>query len=490
MRLKGKFFSALAAMLILAPCAAYAEAPAPDVSAGVADTKDVSAIYMPIRAPEEIVSIPLPGHSNFVRSVAFSPDGKMLASGSWNGEIIIWDVASRSMLKKLSGRSGAIWSVAFSPDGKLLASGSEDKTVTIWDAASWNAIRVLANHWASVWSIAFSPDGSMLASASSDNSVKVVAIALGRRRTLYSGRPVMSVAFSRDNKLVASGGEDGAVKLWEAATSKMMKLLLGHTAPVLSVAFSPDGKLLASGSEDNAVIIWDAATGDNIRKIGGNSGEVRSLAFSPDSKMLALGSGGATILIRDAVTGIVINSLFGHSGTVHSVAFSPDGMMLASGGGDNNVRLWVVARSYEPPPVVVVEAPKPAAAPAETAASMKAQLESIEGKFVTRGINFDVDSYRIKPESYVVIKEIADVLKEYAGVRFKIVGHTDSDASDAHNLKLSQNRAKAVREALVKKHGIEAERLETDGRGEREPVAPNTTRAGKAKNRRVEFIKL
>jgi nitrous oxidase accessory protein NosD len=197
-----------------------------------------------------LASVSLTGHTDWVYSVAFSPDGKLLASGSRDWTIKLWDVASGSLVRTLSGHTGAVNSVAFSPDGKLLASGSRDWTIKLWDVASGSLVRTLTGHSESVTSVAFSPDGRLLASGSGDRTIKLWEVASGREVRTLSGHTdwVYSVAFSPDGRLLASGSNDDTIKLWEVATGSEVRTLTGHTDWVYSVAFSPDGKLLASGS--------------------------------------------------------------------------------------------------------------------------------------------------------------------------------------------------------------------------------------------------
>jgi|GEM_PF-3434755 len=160
-------------------------------------------------------------HKDSVNSVSFSPDGKLLASGSSDHTIKLWEVATGKLLKTLEGHKGSVYSVSFSPDGKLLASGSYDKTIKLWEVASGKLLKTLEGHKGLVKSVSFSPDG----------------------------------------KLLASGSGDNTIKLWEVASGKLLKTLEGHKNYVISVSFSPDGKLLASGSWDHTIKLWDVASG-------------------------------------------------------------------------------------------------------------------------------------------------------------------------------------------------------------------------------------
>jgi len=301
----------------------------------------------------------LTGHTDAVTSVAFSPDGKLLASGSQDDTVILWDVSSGQEVRTLKD-THAVSSVAFSPDGKLLASGSRDDTVMLWDVASGQEVRTLTGHTDTVTSVAFSPDGKLLASGSQDDTVMLWDVASGQEVRTLTGHTdhVTSVAFSPDGKLLASGSQDDTVILWDVASGQEVRTLLtGHTHAVSSVAFSPDGKLLASGSQEDTVILWEVASGQEVRTLmvtGSLASDVTSVAFSPDGKLLAtvswvlrgIGSGNigdSTVMLWDVASGQAVNTVT-ETGIVSrvdlsSVAFSPDGKLLASGSQDDTVKL-------------------------------------------------------------------------------------------------------------------------------------------------------
>ncbi|KAJ5778340.1 hypothetical protein N7520_001586 [Penicillium odoratum] len=287
----------------------------------------------------------LEGHSGWVRSVAFSPDGLTLASGSDDNTIKLWDTATGTQRQTLEGHSGSVGSVAFSPDGLTLASGSDDNTIKLWDTATGTQRQTLKGHSDWVRSVAFSPDGLTLASGSEDNTIKLWDTATGTQRQTLEGHSgwVRSVAFSPDGLNLASGSDDNTIKLWDMATGTQRQTLEGHSGWVRSVAFSPDGLTLASGSVDNTIKLWDMATGTQRQTLEGHSDWVRSVAFSPDGLTLASGSVDNTIKLWDTATGTQRQTLEGHSGSVRSVAFSPDGLTLASGSDDNTIKLWDTA---------------------------------------------------------------------------------------------------------------------------------------------------
>ena len=275
-------------------------------------------------------------------SVAFSPDGKVLAAGTAEGQVRLWRVTDGQPLLTCEGHLGAVWSVAFSPDGRLLASGSTDGTVRLWEVSTGHSLKMLAGHTHQVWSVAFSPDGRLLASGSNDQTVRLWEVSTGQNLKTLSGHThqVSSVAFSPDGRLLASGSEDQTVRLWEVYTGQSLKTLSGHTNWVSSLAFSPDGRLLASSSNDQTVRLWEAPTGQNLRTLSGYTNWVWSAAFSPDGRLLAGGCFDHTVGLWEAATGHSLKTLAGHVNWVSSVAFSPDSRLLASGSFDHTVGLW------------------------------------------------------------------------------------------------------------------------------------------------------
>lgn len=291
----------------------------------------------------------LDGHTNWVYSVAFSPDGKQLASGSVDATVKVWDLANGRPTLTLKGHTDRVWSVAFSPDGKRLASGSVDALVKIWDVATGQELLTLKGHTGQVRSVVFGPDGKHLATGSLDNTIKFWDLASGQETMILRGHgnEIRSVAFSADGQRLASGSSDSSMKIWDVVTGKEILALNGHTDRVWSVAFSPDGQHLASGSSDTTVKFWDVVSGQETRTLKGHTGQVRSLVFSPDGKHLASGSSDTTVKVWDVATGHDIKTLKGHFSEITSVAFSPYGKRLASGSGDNTVKLWDVAIGQE-----------------------------------------------------------------------------------------------------------------------------------------------
>jgi len=296
-----------------------------------------------------LIGQPLKGLGS-VYSVAFSPDGRIIASGCNDNNVILWDVNLHEPIgQPLMEHTRPVRTVAFSPDGKILAAGGDDNTITLWDVATHQLLgQPLIGHSGSVHSIAFSPNGQILVSGSDDKTIMLWDVTnnqpIGEPLTGHLG-PVHTVAFSPDGNMLASGSADQTIRLWDVATHQPIDQPLGqHSSLVSSVAFSPDGKTLASGGYDNTIMLWDVATRKRIgQPLTGHADWLLSLAFSPDGKTLASGSADKTVVFWDMSGGQRIDQLIvGQSRSVNSVAFSPNGKTLASGSHNNTIMLWDV----------------------------------------------------------------------------------------------------------------------------------------------------
>jgi WD40 repeat protein len=239
-----------------------------------------------------------------------------------------------AVLQTLEGHTDMVHDMVISNDGTLIASGSRDNTVKIWDVTTGKEERTLKGHTNSVSSVAFSNDGTLIASGSSDKAVKIWNVATGKEERTLKGhtKSVSSVVFSNDGTLIASGSSDKTVKIWDVTTGEVERTLEGHTNSVSSVVFSNDGILIASGSSDKTIKIWNIATGEEERTLKGHTDSVRSMVFSNDGTLIASGSRDKTIKIWNVAMGINVTS-FDTSQSTNIFFFTDDGSVLVTSAG-------------------------------------------------------------------------------------------------------------------------------------------------------------
>jgi WD40 repeat protein/serine/threonine protein kinase len=278
-----------------------------------------------------------------VHSIAFRPGGGQLAVGGDDG-LAVWDLATASLWKTLEGHRAAVRAVAYSPDGKLLASGSFDRTVRVFDAASGVPVSTFEGHQDPVFGVAFDASGARVVSAGLDNTVRVFEARTGRSLQVLLGHDesVRAVAVDPASPRIATGSLDRTIRVWSLEGSSAVRVLDAEGDFLAAVAFSPDGsRVAAAASATGALHVFDARTGEAKFRAPGESGGALALAFSPDGAWIALGGEeDSAVRICDASTGRVLRALSGHEASVTSVAFGPDRSRLASASADQTVRVW------------------------------------------------------------------------------------------------------------------------------------------------------
>ncbi len=288
---------------------------------------------------------------NAVHCVALSSDGKYIASGDGSGEILVSDAGSGKEVLTLKGHVYGVSSIAFSPDGSRIVSGSWDNMAKIWDAVTGTKPTTLIfSYTGGISSVAFSPDGKRIAlGAFGDSKIKLLDAVTTEELMTISGQSISCsfVSFSPDNKFIVSVGDNDIIKIWDSSTGAELMTLRGHEGRVNSVAFSLDGKRIASGSADNTIKVWDIATGENMLTFRGHERSVNSVAFNPDGKQIVSGSGDNTIKVWDVSADHESTRFVGHKEKIHSVAFSPDGRCIVSASQDGIVKVWEVESGTE-----------------------------------------------------------------------------------------------------------------------------------------------
>jgi WD40 repeat protein/transcriptional regulator with XRE-family HTH domain len=284
-------------------------------------------------------------HTDVVSTLAFSPDGSTLASGSWDGTLKLWNLPSGALLWR--GRhTNTISCLAFSPDGRLLASSGRDAAVQFWDAHSGTNLQILP-HPGAVYRVIWSPDGGLLASGDFAGSIRLWQVqktAPARCVQTIEGHTdrVLGLDFAPDGRTLASGSWDRTVKLWEVASGSLLQTLSRHRDKVHCVAWSRDGRTVASGSVDKTIWLDDVVQGHSQVALRGHSAAVYSLAFTSDSASLLSGGEDGTLRVWDVASKQCLRVMQGYAIGIYEIDWSPDGMHLVSGGTDTLVTIWDV----------------------------------------------------------------------------------------------------------------------------------------------------
>jgi WD40 repeat protein len=284
----------------------------------------------------------LEGHDSWVSCVMFSPDGQLLASGSLDQTVKLWSVTTGACIATFKGHSGWVWSVGFSPDGQTLVSGSHDQTVRLWDLTTAQCKRVLQKNEGAIWTTAFHPQGHWLATGGDDGLIRVWDLTTNQLVQILEGHDnwVRKLVFNADGSLLISGSNDRTVRVWEIASGTCRRVLFGNTNNVTSVALSCDGRTVASGGQDCMVRVWDLESGHCLKVLQGHPNGIWSIAFHPDGVTLASGSNDSTVKLWNVLTGQSLRTLQGYCSGIKAVSFSPDGRELTTTGDAKVVSIW------------------------------------------------------------------------------------------------------------------------------------------------------
>jgi WD40 repeat protein/serine/threonine protein kinase len=303
-------------------------------------TQDALAVFQEARA-SDVQILALAGHTAWVMSVAFSPDGRRMVTGSSDNTARVWDSTGR-LLRVLPGHSDRVRGVTFSPDGRVIATASYDKTIRLWDAESGEQLQVLSGHTDRIRSISYSPDGRSIVTGSYDQTAVIWDVASGQKLRVLKGHTdvVSGVAFSPDGRQVVTASGDRTARLWDAVSGVQLRTLNGHADFVNSAAFSPDGLHVVTASDDATARIWEVATGRQLLALRGHSGFVASAAYSPDGLSIVTASFDKTARIWDASSGMQLRLLRGHRSGLESAVYSLDGGRILTASLDHTARVW------------------------------------------------------------------------------------------------------------------------------------------------------
>jgi WD40 repeat protein len=305
------------------------------------------SLHTPARQQQLLQLLPdelrrLTGHTNWVVSAAYSPDGTTIVTASHDQTAYIWDASTGNDLRPLIGQTGAVTSAVYSPDGTTIVTASHDQTARIWDAGTGEELRRLTGHTGVVTSAVYCPDGKSIVTASHDQTARIWDAGTGRELRRLTGHThwVVSAAYSPDGKSIVTASHDQTARIWDAGTGQELRRLTGHTGAVTSAAYSPDGTTIVTASYDKTACIWDGSTGQELRRLAGHTGAVTSAAYSPDGKTIVTASHDQTVRIWDASTAKELRRLTGHTGAATSAVYSPDGKSIVTASHDQTARIW------------------------------------------------------------------------------------------------------------------------------------------------------
>lgn len=283
-------------------------------------------------------------HANIIYSVAISPDGQTIVSGSRDYTIKVWQLISGKCIRTFKGHLGWVHSVAIAPNSQVIVSGSDDNTIKIWSLNSGQLLRTLKGHSDWVKSVAIAPDGETIISGSYDGTIKVWSLNSGQLlRTLkgHCGR-VNCIALAPDGQILVSGAEDKTLNIWNLKSGERLRTLKGHADSIVSIAIAANGQTLVSASYDNTLKVWNLQTGEVRSTLKRHSHWINCVAIASDSRIAISASADKTLKVWNLETSRCLRSLKGHSNSVFSVAISPDNLTVVSGSYDGTLKVWQI----------------------------------------------------------------------------------------------------------------------------------------------------
>lgn len=409
--------------------------------------------------------------------VDFSPDGNLLAFGTKDGKVHIYELKSGTLYKTLDAGMEFIISVAFSPDGKKIASGDKQGFIRAWEVETGKELFAIEAHKKAILAVRFSPDGTLLFSGSRDNYVKLWNPESGLLVKTMEKSPnnIRAIVFSPDGKYIicATSALLKGVQYYDLETGTIAKVL--EAANVQYIAISPDESQLACASLNKNIVMWDLEK-FQYTDYPGHSAFIKGCAFSPGGKILVTCSDDKTVRLWNMPARQCVYALNGHTSNVIFVAYSPRGGMVASSSWDGTIKVWDIS-SLNLPKENLYEKPDNGTLP-------QAHQDILQKTF--SNLEFETGKADIKPSSFPHLDELAGLLKQNPEYKLILSGHTDNVGEALLNYRLSTQRAESVKKYLVGK-GIQDGRIEATGYGATKPIASNGSPEGRQKNRRVEL---
>ena len=410
----------------------------------------------------------------------FTPDGKSLAYGTTDGQVIIKNMKTGDITHRLGDHDKMVISLAFTPDGKILASGDKNGHIKIWNLKEKKEITSLKAHRKAVMALSYTPDGSRLFSGSRDNTIRIWETGSYEEKMII--RDVVGnikwIISSPDGKeiIAATSALMKGIRIYDAESGDLIKEI--ESSNTLKICMTPDATTLLTAVIGEELHAWDINTKRRIKTITGHTENAQSVDLSPGGKILVSGAKDMTVRLWDWKNRKQLYLLGKTPKEVDAVAYSPNGKYVAASSWDNQIRVWDLTSLNLPEEDIYTD-------PEDIPDVEEEDQEVIDKTF--QNLLFETDKAVIKSSSHASLDDLATLLKNKPQYKLLIRGHTDNVGNATHNYKLSIQRADAVADYLAGK-GVDRGRLTAQGFGATKPVASNQTEEGRKKNRRVELV--